>query len=97
MAVSWALGANLIMSEAWPTPHTPRASAICSGAGESVCCRITSAPWSISTLAASRSLPGSNHELIQTTFTSMSGLTLRAASVVALMPRTTSGMGNEAT
>ena len=84
------------MSEAWPTAQTPRFCAICTGAGESVCCRMTSAPWSISALAASLSLPGSYQVLTQTTLTSAFGLTSRSASVKALMPRTTSGIGNEA-
>ena len=83
------------MSEAWPKPCTPRSWATCSGAGLSVCWQMMSAPWSISALAASPSLPGSYQLLTQTTFTCASGLILRIASVKALMPITTSGIGNE--
>ena len=48
-------------------------------------------------LAASLSLPGSNQELTQTTFTSAFGLTLRMPRANALIPMTTSGIGNAAT
>ena len=61
------------MSEAWPKPCTPCSAAICSGAVESVCCVMMSAPWPISTLAASASLPGSNQVLTHTIFTLKSG------------------------
>src|SRR4051812_39723243 len=64
-------------------------------AGESVCCMMTSAPWSISALAASASLPGSNQVLAQMILTLMFGLMVCAARIVALMPETTSGIGNE--
>ena len=90
------MGANLAMSEAWPKPCTPRSSATWSGAGLSVCWAMMSAPWSISALAASASLPGSYQELTQTTLILMSGRCFWAASVKALMPITTSGIGNEA-
>ena len=63
----WAFGAKLFMSQAWPKATAPRCSAACSGPGESVCWVITSAPWSISALAASASLAGSYQELTQTT------------------------------
>ena len=43
------------------------------------------------------SLPGSNQEFTHTTLTLKSGLTDWAPSMKALMPRTTSGMGKEAT
>src|SRR5438552_1946438 len=64
---------------------------------ESVWCVTTSAFCEISVLAASRSLPGSYHELTQITRTSAFGLTLRAPRVNALMPCRTSGIGNAAT
>ena len=74
-----------------------RCSAICSGAGESVCCVMMSAPWSISTLAASASLPGSYQLLIQTILILASGRTDCMPSMKALMPLTTSGIGKDAT
>ena len=43
MAVSWAFGPNLSMSEAWPKASTPRSSAVCMAAGLSVCCRYVGA------------------------------------------------------
>jgi len=95
--VYWLSGAKAIMSEAWPKPWTPRSAAICSGAGLSVCWEMMSAPWSIIALAASASLPGSNQELTQTTFSLKSGSTDWAPSMKELMPRTTSGIGNDAT
>ena len=55
------------MSQAWPKAQRPRCSAACSAAGLSVCCAMTSAPWSISALAASASLAGSNQVETQTT------------------------------
>ena len=85
------------MSEATPNPRIPRLSATCSGAGLSVCCVMISTPWSISALAASASLAGSNQVCTQTTRTEASGRTLRAANAVALIPITTSGMGMDAT
>src|SRR6056297_242522 len=60
------------------------------GAGLSVCCMITSAPCSISALAASASLAGSNQVFTHTILNRTSGLTSRAARKAALMPRTTS-------
>ncbi|MNW01831.1 hypothetical protein D3C71_1975280 [compost metagenome] len=62
-----------------------------------MCWNTTSTPWSISALAASASLPGSNHELTHTTLISVPGLYLFRASWMALMSRITSGIGNEAT
>ena len=64
---------------------------------ESVWCVTTSAPCEISVLAASDSRPGSNHEFTHTTFTSAFGFTLRMPRAKALMPITTSGIGNAAT
>ena len=55
-----------------------------------------STPWSISALAASASLPASNQVFTHTTFSLKSGLTLCAPSMKALMPCTTSGIGNDA-
>ena len=72
-------------------------SAACTGAVESVCWVMMSAPWAIRVSAAARSLPGSYHELTHTTLTWAAGLTLRKPMVKALMPRTTSGMGKAAT
>ena len=60
-------------------------------------CVTTSAPCEISVSAAARSLPGSNQEFTQTTFTSAFGFTLRMPRAKALMPITTSGIGNAAT
>ena len=74
---------------------TPRWAATCMAAGESVCCMITSAPWSISALAASASLPGSNQVFTQMILTLMFGLMVWAPNFVALMPEITSGIGNE--
>ena len=96
MAVSWALGANLRMSDAWPKACTPRSSATCTAAGLSVSWTMMSTPWSISALAASASLPGSYQLFSQTTRIWKSGLTARAARKTALIPTTTSGIGNEA-
>ena len=72
--VSCVFGPNLIMSESWPKASLPRSLAICIGAGESVCCMMTSAPWSSSALAASASLPGSNQVFTQMILTLMFGL-----------------------
>ncbi len=83
------------MLEAWPKPCTPRSCATCRGAGLSVCWQMMSAPWSISALAASPSLPGSYQLLTQTTLTWVSGLTFCISIVKALMPITTSGIGKE--
>ena len=47
--------------------------------------------------AASLSLPGSYQLLTHTTLTLALGLTSLAPKVKALIPRITSGMGNEAT
>ena len=60
-------------------------------------CVTTSAFCEISVLAASDSLPGSNHELTHTTLTSAFGLTLRMPRANALIPITTAGIGNAAT
>src|SRR5665213_296389 len=64
-----------------PNALTPAFSATCIGAGESVCWTRMSAPWLTSTLAASPSLPGSNHEFTQMIFTLKFGLTDCAQSV----------------
>ena len=93
--VNWVFGPNLIISESWPKASLPRSAAICIAAGLSVCCMMTSAPWSISALAASASLPGSNQVLAQMILTLMFGLTVCAPRMVALMPEITSGIGNE--
>ena len=52
----------------------PRSAATCIGAVVSVCWVRTSTPWSISALAASASLPGSNQVFAQTTLILKSGL-----------------------
>ena len=96
MEVSCAFGAKRIWSEAWPKPSLPAFSASCSGAAESVCCDRMSAPWASSALAASASLPGSNQVFTQTILSLMFGFTDCAPSMKALMPLTTSGIGNEA-
>ena len=83
------------MSEAWPKAYLPRSAATCIAAVESVCCAITSAPWSISDFAASASLPGSNQLFTQTILTLKSGSIDCAPSMNALMPCTTSGIGKE--
>ena len=57
----------------------------------------TSAPWFISAMAASRSLPGSNQVFSQSTFTWACGSTERMPKVNALIPCSTSGMGKPAT
>ena len=93
--VSWDFGPNLIISESWPNASLPRSEATCIAAGLSVCCMMTSAPWSSSALAASASLPGSNQVFTQMILTLMLGLTVWAPSMVALMPMMTSGIGNE--
>ena len=84
------------MSDAWPKALMPRSSATCIGAVESVCWVMMSTPWSISALAASASLPGSNQVLTHTTFSLKSGLTDCAPSTKELMPITTSGIGKDA-
>ncbi len=56
-----------------------------------------SASCDISVSAASRSLPGSYHEFTQITRTSALGFTLRAPRANALIPCSTSGIGNAAT
>src|SRR5262249_27535613 len=61
IAVSWVLGPNLIMSESCPNAGMPRLAAVSTAAALSVCCMMTSAPWSISALAASASFPGLIH------------------------------------
>ena len=91
------MGAKDDMSQAWPKAQRPRCSAACSAAGLSVCWAMTSAPWSKSALAASASLAGSYQDETQTTLVLNAGLTRCAASVKALMPETTSGIGKEAT
>ena len=77
--------------------YTFFSAAVASVAFESVFCSSTSAPWPISVSAACFSLPGSNQLLIQMTFVWIFGFTERAPSVYALMLRTTSGIGTEAT
>src|ERR1700680_744393 len=94
--VSWVFGPNLIMSESWPNAYALRDAAACIAAGLSVCCMMTSAPWSSRALAASASLPGSNQVFTQMILTLMLGLIDCAPSIVALMPMMTSGIGNEA-
>ncbi len=73
------IGLNSAMSEAWPNITTPSPSSAAIGAVESVCCMITSAPWSISCWAASASLAGSNQVFTQTILNSTSGFTALAA------------------
>jgi hypothetical protein len=85
------------MSLSQPKAYLPRFSAACSTAVESVFCSSTSAPWSMSDIAASVSFGGSNHALIQTTFVFTFGFTDCAPSVNALMLRRTSGIGNDPT
>src|SRR5258706_14443351 len=92
-----ALGAYAVMSESQPKAYTPLSCAVCSTADESVFCSSTSAPCPIRVSAAWRSLLGSNQVLIHTTLVVILGFTLRAPIVNALMLRTTSGIGNEAT
>ena len=75
----------------------PRSCAAAITAVDAVWNDSTSAPWSISAMAASRSLPGSNQVPSQTTFTVAFGSTERMPSVKALMPCRTSGMGKPAT
>ena len=73
------------------------AEAACTVAVESVWWVTTSAPWAMSVTAASRSLPGSNQEFTQTTFISAAGFTLFMPRMKALIPCSTSGIGNAAT
>ena len=96
MAVSCALGAKRIWSEDCPKASFPGLSASCSGAAESVCWAMMSAPCASRALAASASLPGSNQVFTQTILSLMFGFTDWAPSMKALMPLTTSGIGNEA-
>src|SRR3954466_14150475 len=93
--VSCDFGPNLIISESWPNASLPRSLAICIAAGESVCCMMMSAPWSISALAASASLPGSNQVLAQMILTLVWGLVGGAGGIVALRPETTWEIGKE--
>ncbi len=85
------------MSLSQPNACTPFSCAVCTTAAESVFCISMSTPWPISVVAASRSLPGSNHLLTQTTLTVAFGLTLRAPSANESMLRITSGIGTDAT
>ena len=85
------------MSLSQPKASLPIFSAVCKTAGESVFCSNTSAPPLMSEVAASASLPGSNHLLIHTTFVLTFGFTLCAPSVKALILRITSGIGIDAT
>ncbi len=91
------MGAKALMSLSQPKAYLPFFSAACSTAVESVFWSSTSAPWFISDWAASVSLGGSNQELIQTTLVLTFGFTDWAPRVKALMLRSTSGIGNEAT
>ena len=90
-----AFGQDSEMIKFGPKASLPRSLAICIAAGESVCCMMTSAPWSISALAASASLPGSNQEFTQTILALKFGLIDCAPSMKELMPITTSGIGKE--
>src|SRR5689334_872008 len=92
-----ALGPNLLMSESQPNASFPAFSAVWSTADESVFCISTSAPWLINACAASPSFGGSNHLLTQTTLVLTLGFRLCAPSVKALMLRSTSGIGIDAT
>ena len=92
-----AFFANALMSLSQPKANLPFFSAAWSTAVESVFWSSTSAPWFMSACAASVSLGGSNQAPIQTTFTLIFGFTVWAPSVYALMFRSTSGIGNEAT
>jgi hypothetical protein len=85
------------MSLSQPNAYLPARSAACSTAVESVFWRSTSAPWFMSDCAASVSFGGSNQEPTQMTLVFTFGFTLCAPSVYALMLRSTSGIGNEAT
>ena len=85
------------MSESQPKARLPIFSAVCSTADESVFWNSTSAPPLISAVAASVSLGGLNHSLIQTTLVVILGLTDCAPSVKLLMLRITSGIGTEPT
>ena len=84
------------MSLAWPNDHTPAFSAVWTGAVLSVCCIITSAPWSIKACAASAYLPGSYQVNTHTILVLIFGLTFCAARVIALIPLITSGIGKDA-
>ena len=85
------------MSESQPKARLPFSSAVFNTAGESVFWNSTSAPLLISEVAASVSLGGLNHSLTHTTLVLTLGLTDCAPKVKALMLRTTSGIGMEAT
>ena len=89
------------MSLGYETTRTPRerklACAACATAGDALWWVSTSAPWSISACAASRSFAGSNQVFSQTTRTVALGLAARMPSANALMPCTTSGTGKPAT
>jgi hypothetical protein len=63
------------MSDSEPIAQAPFAAAPCTEDGVSWCWATTSAPASISATAACFSAGGSNHDSVQITRTSASGLT----------------------
>jgi hypothetical protein len=95
MAVNWALGANALMSDAWPNRvYTALLGDLQWRRG------IGMLDDDIGALVDERLggvafLAGSYQLFTHTTLTWASGLTLRMAMVKALMPRTTSGIGKE--
>src|SRR6476469_2846243 len=92
-----AFGAYAVMSLSQPNAYLPALPAVCSTADESVFCISTSAPPLMSACAASPSLGGLIHSLIQMTLVLTFGFTDCAPIVKLLMLRTTSGIGTEPT
>src|SRR5919198_48667 len=85
------------MLELLPMAHLPASAAACTGAGESWCWAITSAPASSNALAAAFSLGGSYHVRVHTTLTLACGLAAHTPSAKALTPGSTPGVGWAAT